>query len=263
MMNSLVAGVMEESLQTSIRLQTGHVQVRAESYSEEKVSLKWEDLLQDAETVAAQAQALPGVQAAAPVLWANGVINTPDDSSGVRVYGIDTGSAVFDPVRNGVTAGAFLAADDRSGVLLGQRLAESLKLAVGDNVSLTVIDADGQPQEGVFTLRGVFTTGAVTYDSSSVFLPLAKAQALTNTAGRASAVIVLANSQDDAQPIADALRSPGVQTLTWRDLNQLYIDSLELVNSFYSILDFIIILIVAVIIANTLLMAVFERIRWG
>ena len=49
-----------------------------------------------------------------------------------------------------------------------------------------MIDADGQPQGQIYTLRGLFSTGAVSYDESSRFLPLAKAQAVTNTAGRAT-----------------------------------------------------------------------------
>ncbi len=49
-------GAMEGAIENNIRVQTGHLQVRAESYEEEKVSLKWEDLLQEPQAVAAQAQ---------------------------------------------------------------------------------------------------------------------------------------------------------------------------------------------------------------
>ena len=62
---------------------------------------------------------------------------------------------------------------------MGQRLADSLGLAVDDKVNLTVINANGQPDTASFTLRGLFATGVPTYDENAVFMPLAKAQAFT------------------------------------------------------------------------------------
>src|SRR5436853_5136406 len=63
-MNGFIAGIMEDSLQNSIRLRTGHVQLRASSYEEETLSLQAKDLLADPDRLAARASALPGVQAA-------------------------------------------------------------------------------------------------------------------------------------------------------------------------------------------------------
>ena len=55
-------GAIEGAIENNIRVHTGHVQVRAESYDEEKVSLQWEELLQEPQAVAAQAGALPNVR---------------------------------------------------------------------------------------------------------------------------------------------------------------------------------------------------------
>ena len=260
-LNGFITGVFDDAIQNSIRLQTGHVQLRAPSYSDEKMSLLWADLLDNPAELVAQAQGVAGVQVATPVLWASGIVATPDDSAGLRVYGIDPASAFYEPLRAGLVAGAFPAADDRSGIVIGQRLANNLGLHVDDNVSLTVVNADGEPVEGAFTVRGIFSTGVVTYDESALFMPLAKAQAFTRTDGHASAIIMMLDAQDNADGVAVALATPTVKALTWRDLNQVMIQSVESSMAFYVILDAIVITIVAVIIANTLLMAVFERIR--
>ncbi len=264
--NGLIAGVMNEAVENNIRLRTGHVQLRAPSYEEQKYSLAWDDLLDNGEELAAQASALPQVASAAPVLWAVGILNTPDDTTNLQVYGIDVGSDFYAPVRNGLVEGEFLAADDRNGILVGKRLADSMGLAPGSKVSLAVLDADGQPQEQVYTVRGLFRSGAVSYDENSVFMPLSKAQAVTNTGDRASAVTILLHNQEDAEAVAAALRSSPsvgteVQALTWRELNQVFLQTMEVGLRFYLVLDFIVMLVVAVIIANTLLMAVFERVR--
>ena len=259
--NGFIAGVTHDAVENNIRLRTGHVQLRSESYEEEKLSLEWQDLVDNGEELAAQARALPQVASAAPVLWAVGILNTPDDTANLQVYGIDVTSDFYAPVRNGLVAGEFLAADDRSGILVGKRLAESMGLQPGSKVSLTVIDADGQPQEQVYTVRGLFSSGAVSYDESAVFMPLAKAQAVTNTAGRASAVTILLHNEEDAEAVAAALGGPGINALTWRELNKVFLQTMETGLRFYLIIDFIVMLVVAVVIANTLLMAVFERVR--
>lgn len=260
-LNGYIAGVMEGVLQNSIRLQTGHVQLRAPSYVEEKVSLQWKDLLADPEALATQASALPAVAAAAPVLWTTGILNTVAESGGVRVYGIETNSALYAPIQNSMVAGAYLTPDDRSGILIGQRLAASLGVGVDQKISLTIVNADGTPEEGIFTIRGLFSTGVPSYDDSAVFLPLAKAQAFTRTERHASAVMLLLHQQAAADAVATALTAPERTVLTWRDLNATMLQLAETSMSIYLILDGIVILIVAVIIANTLLMAVFERIR--
>lgn len=260
-MNGFIAGIYDETLQNSIRLETGHLQLRTSSYNDEELSLQWKDLLLDPEGLTAQVSAMPEVKAASPVLWASGVVATLDDSIGLRIYGIDTSSSLYDPIRGSLVAGEFPAADDRSGIIIGQSLARSLNTDVGGNVSLTIVNADGRADEGIFTIRGLFATGIPTYDDGAALMPLSKAQAFTNTDRRASAIVVLLNDQDDTERVASALRGPDRSVLTWLELNQVFVQAMQTGMSFYIILDGIVMLIVAVIIANTLLMSVFERIR--
>ena len=260
-LSGLVEGEIAGALENSIRLQTGHLQVREESYDEDKVSLKWEDLLANAPGLAVQVQALPGVRAATPMLWASGILGMRDETVGVRVFGIDPFSEAHAPIRESLVAGQFLSPDDRSGILIGQQLARSLGLAEGSQISLLVNTADEQPDEAIFTIRGLYNTGVPSYDESTIFLPLAKAQAFTRTEGRASAILVLLHRQEDADAIAAMLRAPQLEVLTWRDLNQLFLSTIEVSMSFMYLMYLIVLAIVAVVIANTLLMSVFERTR--
>ena len=260
-LHSLISGMMADTVQNSIRLETGHVQVRAVSYEMEKLSLQWKDLLENPDALVARAAVLPGVKAAAPVLWAGGVLNTAEESAGLQIYGIDTTSALYAPIREAMVAGEYLTPDDRDGILIGKRLADSLGLEVGRKASVAIVDGDGQPVEGVFTIRGTFATGIPAYDDSAAFMPLSKAQAFTGAENHVSAIVILLNNQDDAGKVAAALRGDGTNVLTWQDLNAVLLQTMQSATAFYVMLDVIVILIVAVIIANTLLMSVFERIR--
>ena len=261
MMNGLIAGARDDSLRNSIRFETGHVQLRGASYSDKKLSLQWKDLLAEPDALAAQAKALPEVQAVAPVLWAGTILTTRDESTDLKLFGIDTESAIYDPFRQAMVAGEFLTPDDRSGILISKSLADSLGIGVGEKVNLAVVNANGEPDDSPFTVRGLFQTGFFTYDDGAVLMPLSKAQAYTATDGHASAIVVLLNKKEDAEKVATALQSPGVTTFTYLKLNEAFLQTLESAMGFYVILYGIVILVVAVIIANTLLMAVFERVR--
>jgi ABC-type lipoprotein release transport system permease subunit len=259
--SGLYAGAIQGSIENNIRVQTGHVQLREESYDEDKVSLKWEELLDDPQELAAQAQALPQVRVATPMLWASGILATSQESIGVRVFGIDPLSEANAPFREGTVVGQFLDPEDRGGILIGQKLARSLDLTVGSDISLLVNTSGEQPDEAFFTVRGLYDTGIPAYDETTVFLPLAKAQAFTRTEGQASAVRILLNDQEDAEGVAAALRAPGLAALTWRDMNQVMLQAVEMSMGITYLMYLVVLAVVAVVIANTLLMSVFERTR--
>jgi ABC-type lipoprotein release transport system permease subunit len=236
------------------------VQVRTESFKVERPSLEWGDLLENSDELRASAAGMDGVVAVAPVLWASGFLNTSDEMVGVSVTGIDPESGFHDPIRQGLVAGEYLEMDDRDGVLIGRKLAEELEIGAGSKISLLVATSDGEMDEDIFTVRGVFATGMVLYDTG-IYMPLPKAQAITNTGDRISAVILLTEDAETAVPVASALRGPGLNVVTWEDMNALILLAMEQGMGFYYLIYGIIILVVAVIIANTLLMGVFERTR--
>jgi len=261
LMASVVEGEMRGAMQTTIRLQSGHVQIRAASYEEQQVSLDWQDLITDPEALIEQLKALPQVQLATPRLFASGIVARGDESRGVQVIGIDPASAANLPFRQGLLAGEFLAPDDREGALIGKPLAEKLGMTVGDQINLLVNLSDGGVDQQLFTIRGVYTTNTSSFDENTVFLPLAKAQAFTGAQDHASSIFIMLQDREQAEAVAAALQSPDYQVLTWRTMNEL-ISQLEDFAGAYMVLLYVIVLgITATVVTNTLVMAVFERTR--
>jgi ABC-type lipoprotein release transport system permease subunit len=262
MMSSVIQGELGSALESAIHLQSGHLQIRAASYDENKSSLKWEDLVENPQQIASQVAALDQVKAATPRLYASGFLSTGDESSGVRIYGIDPQSAANDLYRQGMVEGDFLTADDREGLLIGKPEALKLHLQVGDKVSLSVNTSNGDVQEQTFTIRGIYTTNTYGFDSSTVLLPLAKAQALTQTENHASTIFVILKDTSLTDSVANAIKAPtGLQVKTWKDLNALLTEFETLANSYIGIFYLIILAITASVIINTLIMSVYERTR--
>ena len=261
LMASVLEGEMKGALENTIRLQSGHLQVRPSSYDENKISLKWEDLIENPDQVAGQIKSLPQVTIATPRLVASSVLTVGDESKGVQILGIEPDSAANQPFRDGMLSGEFIRADDREGILVGNILAEKLNLKVNDKVNLLVTTSNGDVNEQLFTIRGIFTTRTPGYDESTIFMPLAKAQAITATENHASTIFVVLRDQNEADAVAQALQSNKLKVLTWRDQNQFVVQFEDYANAFFIILYLIVLGITATVVTNTLVMAVFERTR--
>lgn len=261
LMASIISGEMRDALQNTMKLHSGHLQIRAASYDEDKVSLAWEDLVENPEQVIAQLKTLPQVKDATPRLFASGIVAAGEESKGVRVYGIDPDSAANQPFREGIIAGEFLRADDREGILVGKPLATKLKLQVGDKVSLLVNTSNGEVDEQLFTIRGIYSTGTSAFDEGTIFMPLSKAQAFTSTQNHASTIFVLLHDYQQAEQVAQAIQSSGYQVLTWQKMNEIIVQTEDFANAYMVVIYLIVLGITATVVTNTLVMAVFERTR--
>jgi len=261
LMAAVVEGEMRDTLDRTIILQSGHMQVQNVNFNPDKNSLAWDDLVAGPERIAEQIGALPEVKTATPRLYASGILNTGDKSTGVQITGIDPESSANDPYRLGMVSGDFLQADDRSGILVGEALATTLSRSVGDQVALMVNTSSGDVAEQNFTIRGVYSTGTPAYDRSNVFMPLSKAQAISQTEGYASTIFILLNKIETMPAVSAALKTEQYKISTYEAANQMIIETEALSQAFMIVLYLIVLAITATVIVNTLVMAVFERTR--
>lgn len=260
-LSSFIQGEISASIDTTIRLQSGHLQVRAQSYDEVKTSLKWADLVENPQALADKIAALAPVKVATPRLYASGILAVGDETAGVRVMGIDPLSEASLPYKQGLLEGDFLTPDDRDGILLGQALTGKMGVKVGDQVSLSVNTSNGDVAEQTFTVRGIYSTQTYGFDSVTALMPLAKAQAIAQAENHASTIFILLKDKNQISAMVPALQSSQYKVLTWMKMNELLIQLEDLANSYMVYFYLIVLAITATVIVNTLIMSVFERTR--
>ena len=261
LMASIVDGEMRGALQNTIRLQSGHLQIRPVDYNENKTSLNWADLIANPQGVIAQLKTIPQVTEATPRLFASGIVSRGENSAGVQVIGIDPASPANQIFREGLLEGSFITPDDREGILIGRPLARKFNLKAGDQVSLLVNKSEGNVDEQMFVVRGIYTTNTVGYDESSVFIPLVKAQTFTGAGDHATIIFVLLQDREQAEAVASALQSSNTQAVTWQEMNELIVQFESFADAYMTFLYLIVLGITATVVTNTLVMAVFERTR--
>lgn len=254
-------GEMRSSMETTLRLNTGHLQVQNVEYDPDKLSVAWKYLIESPDQVAARIATLDQVRVATPRLFASGIVSVRDESNGVQIIGIDPASDANAPYRDGLVSGEFLTADDRDGILIGYPLADALGLKVGDQLSLLVNTSDGTVDEQSFTVRGIFSTGTTGYDKGVVFLPLAKLQAFSGAGDRASIIFILLHDRETADAVAAAIQGQNFKVRTWTEMNELLVLVEDFSNAYLTVINLIVLGVTATVIVNTLLMSVFERTR--
>ncbi len=260
-MAAFIQGEIDGSSESAIKLESGHLQVRAASYDESKTSLAFTDLIADPAAMASKIAAIPQVAVATTRLYANGIVSSGDESLGVRVIGIDPASAANDPYRSGLVGGTFLTADDTGGILIGKTLADKVGVKAGDSLTLLINTSNGSVDQQSFTVRGVFSTQVPTYDQTTVLMPLAKAQTFSQAGSHASAIFILLHNRADSAAVAASIQSTQYQVLTFEQMNNLLIQFEDLSNSYMWMLYLIVLAITVTVIVNTLVMSVFERTR--
>ena len=258
---SFVNGEMSSAIDSTILLQSGHLQVRMKTYDESKSSLKWVDLIEDPSKIVEEITSIPQVSIATPRLFASGMVASGDISAGIRIIGIDPLSKGNDPYRSGVLSGEFLSPDDREGILVGEPLAKKLGIKAGDQLMLSVNTSNGDVAEQLFTIRGIYSTATYGFDSVTVFMPLAKTQAIVKAENHASTIFILIKDKTMAAAVSDALKGSDLSVLTWQEMNQMILETENMANSYMFFMYLIVLAITATVIMNTLIMAVFERTR--
>lgn len=261
LMASVISGEMRFSMETAVKLQSGHLQVRAKTYDEAKNSLDYEDLIDNPDEITAKIAKMDQVDVATPRLIASGILTNKTETNGIRLFGIDPLSKASEPFKSEILSGEFIQPDDRSGIMIGEALAKKMDLTTGDTVNLMANTSNGDVDEQMFTIRGVFTTRTPAFDDYTVLIPIAKAQALTKTEGRASLIYVLLHDAEQADNVSKALHTENLEVKTYLQMNDMILQMEEFSRSYMVVIYLIVLAITATVIVNTLIMSVFERTR--
>jgi ABC-type lipoprotein release transport system permease subunit len=196
----------------------------------------------------------------------------------VRLVGIDpaTDPQVFRLPEALLPGSEFLAAGV-PGLILGAWMTEDLGIAVGDFVEVRTRTRHGAVQTLELELVGILRSPNPTINRGVGFLPLDVAQldldlegvteislgALRTRLGRPVPVPVGATLEREIRRLNEDLATafPGVVAVGWTELARDYLAVLESDSAVNSIMLFLVFLIAAVGVSNTMLIAVYERIR--
>jgi lipoprotein-releasing system permease protein len=154
------------------------------------------------------------------------------------------------------------------GIVVGQELARSLRLYLGDEVNVVTplgeLGPTGpMPKSRPFRVAGIFYSGMYEYDMKFAYVTLASAQKFLGTGDRVSGIEITVREPDRAQDIADQvghmLGMKDLRVRPWQELNKNLFGALALEKLAMFIALGIAILVASFCIVGTLTLMVQEK----
>lgn len=202
-------------------------------------------------------EATPGVVAVSPVVSGAGFAARGNASRSVAVRGVVPGrfERIID-VPSKLVAGAWRLQGTEA--VIGKELAEDLGLTVGDKLRLST--AEGRAD--TFLVTGIFDLGNRDVNERWVLVPLRSAQTLLNLVGGVTAMELKVEELFAADTLAQELeRRTGLVAESWMKLNAQLLVALRSQSSSRYMIQFFVIVAVALGIASVLVVSVVQKSR--
>jgi lipoprotein-releasing system permease protein len=226
------------------------------------------DPFNDYTEAARRIAAVPGVKSAMPLIEGQAMISSSVQTLGGLVRGLSEGGLKSLPlVADNVRYGTLDGFDGQEGIALGMRLANSLRVNVGDSV--TLVSPRGAstpfgtaPRIKRYNVAAIFELGMSEYDKTMVFMPLTEAQRYFS---RPDQVDVLEVVVEHPERIGQMLRpmqevaGPTLHLTDWRKRNETFFTVLEVERNVMFIILSLIVLVAALNIISGLMMLVKDK----
>lgn len=259
---NLNAGSYDEMVSVGVSQMAGHVVVQYPGWQEDRDR---DQLVVSASAVSEKLSAEFPDATVVSRAFLSGLLTSPNNSVGIGLNAVQpSGETLVADWEEKLTDGEWLQDDDARGILVGVGVADTLQVELGDKVVFMTQGAD-EVTSKLFRVRGLLKTGSKELDGFFALATLPAAQELLEQDDVAHQVSVHLPNPKDSE--AAALRAqalfPGqdLVVMNWMDAIPEIYQLIQMDQQYNILFMFIIGLIVAVGVANTVLMAVMERVK--
>lgn len=263
-LGGLMRGISEQMVRNGITTLTGHIQVHHTGFRKDPVienSINKPEVVEDA-----LSRILPQDARWTTRVRVDAIASNARHSGGITLVGIDPKrEAGISFIGQVVTEGAYLKADDKYGIIIGEALAHKFNAKLGRKLVLMSQDTKGDIASRAFRITGIFRAEMEATEKQFVFVTITAAQKMLKLGNEISEASILLADYKETDVVADSLRgalsSDSYDVQTWRELLPLVTAVLKIYDWFIYLWFLVIFIAMGFGIVNTILMAVFERIR--
>ena len=213
------------------------------------------------DTAIGRLRGLSNVASVTPMVEAQGLALGPGGQAtgaivrGVSAQDIQRLPLIAGNIKQGALSGYGLGDYGGDRILIGDRLAATLGVQVGDPVTLISPTGDttafgSSPRRKTYSVCGIFSVGMSEYDQVFVYMPLQQAQLFFGRDQSVDVIEVMLHNPDrldEAKSSIAAVIGPAGLVTDWRSKNQSFFNALEVERN---TMRLILLLIVAIAAAN-------------
>lgn len=261
-MTALTQGMVNEMVKDGISALPGHVQVHHPDYLDDP---NVNNLIPLTDTEIEARFKAAGIRVWSSRVKVPAVITSERESRGVILIGIDPererGQTFIDEAN---LDGRNLTDDRDNGIVIGRKLADLLETGVGKRVVIMSQDPDNEIADRGIRVVGLFGANMESFEENFVIAGKATVQQLLGIGDYVTEVFAVGDDYRDVEPLFDRVveaAGHGVAVKRWYELDRYLGTMLRVMDGFVLVWVIVIFLALSFGLVNTLVMAVFERIR--
>lgn len=258
---SILASILGDAKEQLDKTGMGHVEVNAPGW---RAHHRTSEAVADPAALVAGLDLPPGTEAGWRVV-SRALVSSARGSEGVELQGVDWArEAQLSLHVREVREGARPEQADERGILIGEKLAERLRVKVGSKVRLMAQRADGEIGAELFRVRGVFHSISPAISQRRVLVGESAARKLLGVGAVAHQLVFQLDRAAEADALAGRLRAklgPGYEVLSYGELLPALKAMEDWGDKVVLLAALFIYGLVGLGILNTLLMSVMERSR--
>ena len=254
-------GMIDQRLQDAVKNEISHFQSHHPQFERDN-EVKY--FLSEGPGMLKEIQHDERVKAATGRVVINGMVSSANSSTGGKFIGIlpESEDAVTG-LKGKLTEGNYFDDKSRNKVIIGEKLAEKLKVKLRSKIVLTFQDSTGNILAGAFRIIGLYKTYNSTYDETNIFVRASDISGLVNIPGQYHEIAALIHEPEILDTMVNELnlKYPEAKTEDWKEIAPEISLMIESFDQYMVIFLIIILLALSFGIINTMLMAVLERVR--
>ena len=166
--NSWMQGMGEMYVADIINNQTSHIQIHKDEFLKEHKS---EFVIPNSKKILTELSQTQGIASMSARIITNGIVIAPRVSKGVSIRAVNpVDEAEVVNLNNKIQEGDYFNDDKRNPIVIGQSLAEKLKIKVGKKISLQYQDMNGELTAQVYRIVGLYSSGNSKLDEGIVYV---------------------------------------------------------------------------------------------
>ena len=264
LMNAIAKGGHDRMIEDAVSMNTGHIQVHEKGFHDNQtIDYAFIPALKLMQAL----EGHPAVESYAPRIHAAALLSSGESTAGAMIQGIDPEREILTSLLNTkiLPGGRFLNKSDTRAAVLGDRLAKTLNVIPGQTISFISQGFDGSIAADRLTVTGIFSTGNPEYDKLLMLMPLQRADYTFSMMGYIHSIAIKLTTPGAMNGLTETLRglegSSDLEVMGWDALMPVLVQFIVMDDVSAYIFDFILLMLVAFGILNTIQMSVFERTR--
>jgi ABC-type lipoprotein release transport system permease subunit len=236
----------------------GHVQAHAPLWRKDRLM---DRTLRHVDATLAGLRGDADVASATARIYAPALAAREEEGFAVVVMGVDS-AAESGPARLLAEVRAPLRERE---ALIGRQLAELMNVRAGDEIAIVGQGVDGSLANDLFTVKAVVTTSVDLVNRQGIVIELSDAQALFAMPDEAHEIVIHARRPEQASSLAQRLAAgsgfAGAEVLDWQTLAPEMVTLVRITDLAGLLVLLLVFIAAAAGVANTMVMATFERTR--